>query len=46
MTQNYCALAPIYDTIMSHVEYDQWVLYIKKILDDFGRNPDLPVFSK
>jgi SAM-dependent methyltransferase len=36
MTQNYSALAPLYDRIMSHVEYDQWVLYIKRILEIYG----------
>jgi SAM-dependent methyltransferase len=36
MTQNYSALAPIYDRIMSHVEYDQWVLYIKRIFGSYG----------
>ena len=45
MTQNYCALAPIYDTIMSHVEYDQWVLFIKKILDDFGETGPARIFE-
>jgi ubiquinone/menaquinone biosynthesis C-methylase UbiE len=32
MTRNYSALAPFYDKIMAHVEYDQWVSYIKKII--------------
>ena len=45
MTQNYCALAPIYDTIMSHVEYDQWVLYIEKILDDYGETGAARIFE-
>jgi SAM-dependent methyltransferase len=30
--QNYAALAPLYDRIMAHVEYDQWVDFIKKII--------------
>ncbi len=32
MMPNYSALAPLYDKIMAHVEYDQWVAYIKKII--------------
>jgi SAM-dependent methyltransferase len=36
MTQTYSALAPLYDRIMAHVEYDQWVLYIKNILAQYG----------
>jgi SAM-dependent methyltransferase len=30
--QNYSALAPLYDRIMAHVEYDKWVTYIKQII--------------
>jgi len=36
MKQNYSALATLYDRIMSHVEYDEWVTYIQKILIAFG----------
>ena len=32
MTRSYSALAPLYDKIMAHVEYDQWVSYIKEII--------------
>jgi Predicted methyltransferase (contains TPR repeat) len=45
MTQTYSALAPIYDRIMSHVEYDQWVLYIKNILAQYGEAPAPHIFE-
>ena len=45
MTQNYCALAPLYDRIMSHVGYDQWVAYIKKILDYYGETGPPCIFE-
>lgn len=32
----YHALAPIYDRIMSHVEYDIWLSYIQKILKKYN----------
>jgi SAM-dependent methyltransferase len=32
MIHNYAALAPLYDRIMAHVEYDEWVSYINKII--------------
>ncbi len=35
MMRNYAALAPLYDRIMAHVEYDRWVAYIKKIIVDY-----------
>ncbi len=31
----YQALAPIYDRMMNHVEYDEWALLIKKILKKY-----------
>lgn len=31
----YQALAPIYDRMMSHVEYDEWAFFIKKILKKY-----------
>jgi ubiquinone/menaquinone biosynthesis C-methylase UbiE len=33
MKSNYASLAQIYDRLMAHVEYDEWVIYIKKILE-------------
>jgi SAM-dependent methyltransferase len=45
MTPNYSALAPLYDRIMSHVEYDQWVFYIKKILEIHGENGAPSIFE-
>jgi SAM-dependent methyltransferase len=36
MICNYSALAPFYDKMMAHVEYDQWVTYIKKILASYA----------
>lgn len=32
----YQALAPIYDRMMNHVEYDEWALLIKKILKKYS----------
>jgi SAM-dependent methyltransferase len=31
----YDALAPLYDRIMCHVEYDEWIKLIARIIDDF-----------
>jgi predicted TPR repeat methyltransferase len=31
----YDALAPIYDRIMNHVEYDEWVALIERVIDRF-----------
>jgi SAM-dependent methyltransferase len=31
----YDALAPLYDRIMSHVEYDEWVRLIERVIDRF-----------
>jgi predicted TPR repeat methyltransferase len=45
MTPNYSALAPLYDRIMSHVEYDRWVFYIKKILDMYGETGTRRIFE-
>jgi SAM-dependent methyltransferase len=45
MTPNYCALAPLYDRIMSHVEYDQWVFYITKVLDIYGETGASRIFE-
>ena len=37
----YDALAPIYDRLMSHVEYEEWLLLIERIIDRFleGEKP-------
>lgn len=45
MTQNYSALAPLYDRIMSHVEYDKWVLYIKNILARYSEVKEPRIFE-
>jgi SAM-dependent methyltransferase len=36
MIRNYIGLAPLYDRIMAHVEYDQWVMYINKVISMYG----------
>jgi len=36
----YDALAPIYDRLMSHVEYEEWAELITKIVMKFSRTPD------
>ena len=43
MTCTYSALAPIYDKIMAHVEYERWVAYIKRIIDSYSETkfPDI-----
>ena len=45
MTRTYSALASIYDKIMAHVEYDQWVVYIKKIIAAYGDTPSPDIFE-
>ena len=34
----YDALAPIYDRLMYHVEYDEWIELIAKVVNRYGRN--------
>ncbi len=41
----YDALAPIYDRIMSHVEYEEWVQLIERIADKFLRKRPLSIFE-
>lgn len=36
----YDALAPIYDRLMSHVEYEEWAELITKIVMKFSQTPD------
>ncbi|MCL2688723.1 MAG: class I SAM-dependent methyltransferase [Chitinispirillia bacterium] len=36
----YDALAPIYDRLMSHVEYEEWAELITKIVLKFSKTPD------
>jgi SAM-dependent methyltransferase len=45
MTSTYSALAPIYDKIMAHVEYDRWVSYIKQVIDAYGETAFPDVFE-
>jgi SAM-dependent methyltransferase len=35
MTRTYTALAPFYDRLMAHVEYDRWAAYVKGILSAY-----------
>lgn len=39
----YDSLAPIYDRLMSHVEYEEWLLLIERIIDRFlgGNTPEI-----
>ena len=41
----YDALAPLYDRIMSHVEYDEWVRLIERVIDRFLRTPAPSIFE-
>jgi SAM-dependent methyltransferase len=43
----YDALAPIYDRLMSHVEYEEWLLLIERISDRFleGKKPSVFEFG-
>jgi len=42
----YDALAPIYDRLMSHVEYEAWQRLIEKVVDKFhGRQRNVSVFE-
>jgi ubiquinone/menaquinone biosynthesis C-methylase UbiE len=43
--QNYSALAPLYDRIMAHVEYDKWVSYIKQIIASHGQTQDMRILE-
>ena len=45
MIRNYSALAPIYDKIMVHVEYDRWVTYIKKIITLYATSDTPALFE-
>jgi SAM-dependent methyltransferase len=45
MIRNYSALAPLYDKIMAHVEYDQWVAYIKKIIVSYATSDTPALFE-
>jgi|WetSurMetagenome_2_1015567.scaffolds.fasta_scaffold103507_3 SAM-dependent methyltransferase len=45
MIHNYSALAPLYDKIMAHVEYDEWVAYIKKIFSSYASTDTPFVFE-
>lgn len=41
----YDALAPIYDRLMSHVEYDAWVRLIERVVDRFLETPSPSIFE-
>ncbi len=41
----YSALAPIYDRVMSHVEYGEWVELIRRIIERYARRPTSAVFE-
>jgi SAM-dependent methyltransferase len=41
----YDALAPIYDRLMSHVEYGEWLLLIERIVDRFLEGKKITVFE-
>ena len=41
VVQPYFALAPIYDDVMEHVDYERWALYVHKLLQKFDHNADL-----
>lgn len=41
----YDALAPIYDRIMSHVDYEEWARLIEKIIDRFMRVQNPSIFE-
>jgi SAM-dependent methyltransferase len=45
MTLTYSALAPIYDKIMAHVEYDRWISYIKQIIDLYSETSSPAIFE-
>jgi len=36
----YDALAPMYDRLMFHVEYDEWVALILRVIERYGASPD------
>ncbi len=38
VTMQYDALAPIYDRLMSHVEYEEWVDLIKRVVARYGNS--------
>lgn len=35
----YSRIAPVYDHIMRHVNYQRWFLYIESLLESFAQNP-------
>ena len=37
---SYCALAPLYDRIMHHVRYDEWVSLIQTVVANYAATPD------
>ncbi|MBD3243175.1 MAG: methyltransferase domain-containing protein [Chitinivibrionales bacterium] len=41
----YSALAPIYDRVMSHVEYGEWVQLIRRVIDRHARLPTSSIFE-
>jgi len=41
----YGALAPIYDRIMSHVEYDEWILLLQKIAKKHIKKDAISIFE-
>jgi ubiquinone/menaquinone biosynthesis C-methylase UbiE len=42
---NYGALAPLYDRIMSHVGYHQWLALIDLVVDAYGGTPHPTIFE-
>lgn len=42
---NYGALAPIYDRIMAHVGYHQWLSLIDHVVDAYGGTPHPTIFE-